>query len=131
MNGALISDIRRFAGQPGVTITDTTEHVQLRIERAEISVSVIVPRSVLEFSIEVHDAGGVCLIEDWLDYAGYDAIPAEELAEEMRAEVLLFAERLLGRSLRVSTSGDSLEWQSGERWLQAVPFVPDAQRTRE
>jgi hypothetical protein len=131
MNGALIADMLRFDGQPGVTITSSAERMELRIARSGMIVSIVVPRAALEFFIEVRNERGVRLIEDWLDYAGFDARPEDQLAEEMRAEVLQFAERLMSRSLRLAPADGSLEWQSGERWLQAVPFVPDTERRGE
>jgi hypothetical protein len=126
MNGALISDIHGLAGQTGVTIEDSAEQVELHIARSGIGVSIAVPRSALQFSIEVRDARGTRLIEDRLDYSCYDAAPEQRLADEMRAEVLQFLERLLIRSLRMTNTG-ILEWQSGGRWLQAVPYVPDTE----
>jgi hypothetical protein len=126
MNSALISDLQRFANHPGVTISEAAEDVQLRIERPGLSVSLVIPKSVLEFFVDVHDAGGARLIQDWLDYAGYDETPESQLAEEMRAEVLTFIGRLVQRELRLARGGRCLEWQSGERWVQAVPYVPEA-----
>jgi hypothetical protein len=128
MNSALIADLDRFAGQPGVEVFERTEHVQLLINRSGFTISLVIPRSVPEFFVEVHDADGVRLIEDWLDYAGYDARPELQVAEEMRAEVLTFVARLLNLQLRLAQEGRNLEWQSGERWLQAIPFVPDAEQ---
>jgi hypothetical protein len=129
MNGPLISDLHRFVGQPGLEISEGPESVHLLIQRSSFSVSLVVPKSVLEFSVDVHDAEGVRLIEDWLDYAGYDATPEAQLADEMRVEVLTFVARLLDRNLRLAQGGPSLEWQTGERWLQAIPFVPDAEQS--
>jgi hypothetical protein len=128
MNSALISDLQRFVGQPGVALSEAAEHVKLRIERSGCAVSLVIPKSVLEFFVDVHDAAGVRRIQDWLDYAGYDATPESQLAEEMRAEVLTFVGRLLDRNLRFVPGGHNLEWQTGDRWLQAVPFVPDAEQ---
>jgi hypothetical protein len=128
MNDALISDLQRYVGQPGVAISEEAEHVQVRIERCGLSVSLVIPKSVLEFFIDVHDAAGVHLIHDWLDYAGYDSAPESQLAEEMRAEALTFIGRLVDRNLRLVHGDRHLEWQTGERWLQAVPFVPGAEQ---
>ena len=129
MNRALISDLQRFESQPGVEISAGAEQMQVRIRQSDFSVSLIIPRSVLEWFVEVHDADGVRLIQDWLDYAGYDSTPESQLAEDMRDEVLTFVERLLGRNLRLMRGAwNSLEWQAGERWLQAVPFTPEAEQ---
>jgi hypothetical protein len=129
MNGSLIADLRRIAGQSAVTMSEADEHVQLRISRAHFSISVVVPKSVLEFSIDVCDLEGGLLVHDWLDYAGYDATPEPQLAEEMRVEVATLVERLTVRNLRLVRGGrNSLEWQTGDRWLQAIPFVPDVER---
>lgn len=130
MNDALISDLQSYADQPGVTIIDAAEHVDIRIQRPAFTVSIIIPKAVLELSITVYDDGGMSLIEDWLDYAGYDAAPETQLAEEMRAEVLTFVGRLLHRDLRLADRGRRLDWRAGDRWLQAVPFVPDIEPSR-
>src|SRR5688572_19776039 len=98
MNSALISDLQRFETHPGVEISEEVEHVQLLIKRSDLSVSLTIPRSVLEWFVDIHNADGVCLIEDWLDYAGYDATPESQLAEDMRDEVLRFVDRLLDRN---------------------------------
>lgn len=42
-----------------------------------------------------------------------------------RVLVLQFVERIVSRDLRMADGDRRLEWQVGERWLQAVPFVPD------
>lgn len=123
INNALIADLHRFAGRPGVEIAEHVQHVQVGIQRSGFAITVVVPRSALEFFIEV--TGGKHKIEDWLDYSGYDATPEHLLAEEMRAEVLQFVERIASRNLRMADEDRRLEWQVGERWLQAVPFVPD------
>jgi hypothetical protein len=129
MNSALISDLHRIESHHGAEIFEGAEHVQLLIKRSGLSVSLTIPRSVLEWFVDVHDADGVCLIKDWLDYAGYDATPESQLAEDMRDEVLRFVDRLLDRNLRlVQGHRSSLEWQVGERWLQAVPFTADAEQ---
>lgn len=128
MNCALISDLQRIAGERGVKVFEADEHVELRLLRPEFSITLVVPKSVLEFFVDVHDPKGGLLIQDWLDYAGYDATAEQRLAEEMRAEVVTFVERLVQRNLRlVCGHCSNLEWQTGERWLQAVPFVPDAE----
>jgi hypothetical protein len=129
MNSALISDLQSIAGKAGIKILDAGERVELRILRHEFSILLVVPKSVLEFFIDVNDLDGKLLVQDWMDYAGYDATPEEQLAQEMRSEVMTFVERLIQRKLRlVRASRSSLEWQSGERWLQAVPFVPDTEQ---
>lgn len=123
MNDALIADLRRFAARPEVELAEHAQHVHVGIERSGFFVSIVVPRSALEFFIEVKE--GQHKIEDWLDYAGYDATPERQLEAEMRAEVLQFVERIASRNLRMADDGRRLEWQVGQRWLQAVPFVPD------
>jgi hypothetical protein len=128
MNSALISDLQRFEGHGGVEISEGVEHVQLLIKRSDLSVSLTIPRTVLEWFVDVHDRDGVRLIQDWVDYAGYDATPESRLAEDMRREVSAFVKRLLDRNLRLTNGGRRLEWQTGDRWLQAIPFVPDAEQ---
>jgi len=127
MNDRLISELRRYAGQPGVTIFEAAEQLQLRIERPELAVALVVPRRALEFFVDVLDPEGVRLIEDWLDYSGYDATPKAKIADEMRADVLTFVGRLVTRRWRIVHDERRLEWESGDRWLQAVPFVPDTE----
>ena len=128
MNLHLISDLSRFVDGRGVTLSDAPGHVELRIVRSEISLSVLVPRTVLEWWVEVKDASSGKRIVDWCDYAGYDATTELELSEEMRADVLRFVENILARPLRMVESGRMLWWHVGRRWLQAVPLVAEAEQ---
>lgn len=125
MNKALIEDLRQFAVDPRVSIVDECERIQISIIKAEVSVVLVIPTTVLELSIEVNDARSNRKITDWLDYAGYEPTPIDLLAEDMRVDVVQFVGRLLARQLRFAGGGRILEWEAGDRWLQAVPFVPD------
>lgn len=124
MNTELILGLRRLATLPDVGVSSETDSLRLDAARCGLEISIVVPWSALEFVVEVTD--GTRKIRDRLDYAGYDAVPPDQLADEMRADVLLFAERLLSRVLRIADLDDCVEWQVGDRWLPAVPFVPDA-----
>ena len=128
INAGLIAKLRRVASDTGATFTENDEEVRVRATRSGLAVTIVIPRSALEFFIEVAGADGVCRIKDWLDYAGYDATPESQLAEEMGADVIQFVSRVLGRELRIPAGSRTLEWYAGDRWLQAVPVVPDAER---
>lgn len=127
MNEHLISDLGRFVDERDVTMSETPGHVRLNIVRSDVSLSILIPRGVLEWWVEVNDISSGRKIEDWCDYAGYDAASGQELSEDMRADVMRFIENALARPLRVAVNGRILEWHVGKDWLQAVPLVPDAE----
>lgn len=131
MNEHLISDLRRFVDERGVTLSETPGHVRLSIARPSVSISVLVPRGVLEWWVEVNATADDVKLEDWCDYAGYDDNQEQELAEEMRADVLRFIENVLARPLRLASNGRALEWHVGGEWTQAVPLVADAEQDRD
>ncbi len=108
-------------------MSETPGHVRLNIVRSDVSLSILIPRGVLEWWVEVNDISSGRKIEDWCDYAGYDAASGQELSEDMRADVMRFIENALARPLRVAVNGRILEWHVGKDWLQAVPLVPDAE----
>lgn len=127
MNLHLISDLGRFVDGRGVILSEAPGHVELQIVRSEISLSVLVPRAVLEWWVEVKDASNEKRIADWCDYAGYDATTKQELSEDMRNDVLRFVENILARPLRLVENGRKLQWHVGRHWLQAVPLVAEAE----
>jgi hypothetical protein len=124
MNGHLISDLNRFVDERGVTLSETPGHVKLNIVRSGIWLSVLIPRTVLEWWVEVTDIASGSIVEDWCDYAGYDASSAQALSEDMRTDVLSFVENAVARPLRTIADGRILEWNVGGDWLQAVPLAP-------
>ena len=125
MNEHLISDLGRFVDERGVTVSETPGHVRLNVVRSSVSVSLLIPRGVLEWWVEVNDIASGKKIEDWCDYAGYVAASEEgELTEDMRIDVLRFIENVVSRPLRTAANGRILEWNVGGDWLQAVPLVP-------
>ncbi len=109
-------------------MSEAPGHVTLNIVRSDVSLSILIPRGVLEWWVEVSDASSGMKIKDWCDYAGYDAIPDQELSEDMRTDVVRFIENVLARPLRVTENGYVLEWHTGKDWLQAVPLVPHAEQ---
>ena len=115
MNEHLISDLSRFVDERGVTMSETTGHVALSIVRHEVSLSVLIPKLVLEWWVEVNDSSSGKKVVDWCDYAGYDASTEQELSEE----------NVVARPLRVAENGCILQWHSGGDWFQAVPLVPN------
>ena len=129
MNEHLISDLGRFVDERDVTMSETPGHVRLNIVRSDVSLSILIPRGVLEWWVEVNDASSGKKIEDWCDYAGYDAAAERELSEDMRADVMRFIENALARPLRIAVNGRTLEWHVGKDWLQAVPLMPDAEQS--
>ena len=124
MNEHLIADLGRFVDERGVTISETPGHVRLNVVRSSVSVSLLIPKGVLEWWVEVNDAAGGRKIEDWYDYAGYVAAEERELTEGMRIDVLRCIENVVSRPLRTAANGRILEWNVGGVWLQAVPLVP-------
>jgi hypothetical protein len=127
MNEQLIADLSRFVDERGITLSEKTGHVELSIVRAEISVSVLVPKLVLEWWVEVNDASSGNKVVDWCDYAGYDASTERELSEDMRADVMRFVENVVARPLRVVQNGRILQWCVAGDWFQAVPLGADAE----
>ena len=127
MNEHLIADLGRFVDERQVTMSETPGHVTLNIVRSDVSLSILIPRVVLEWWVEVSDSSNGMKIQDWCDYAGYDATADQELSEDMRTDVVRFIENVLARPLRVTGNGRILEWHVGEDWLQAVPLVADAE----
>ena len=126
MNGHLISDLNRFVDERGVTLSEAPGHVKLNIVRPGILLSVLIPRDVLEWWIEVSDMASGAKVEDWCDYAGYDASTKQEPSEDMRTDVLRFIENVVARPRRVTQDGHVLQWHIGGDWCQAVPLVPNA-----
>lgn len=122
LNGHLIADLHRFVDEHYVTLAETPGHVKLNIVRSGIALSVLIPKDVLEWWVEVNDTASGAMIEDWCDYAGYDATPARALSEDMRIDVLSFVENAVARPLRIVANGRILEWNVGGVWLQAVPL---------
>lgn len=123
INGHLISDLNRFVDERGVTLSEAPGHVKLNIVRSGISLSVLIPRTVLEWWVEVSDTASAATVEDWCDYAGYNATSAQALSEDMRADVLSFVENAVARPLRTVRDGRVLEWNVGGHWLRAVPLA--------
>jgi hypothetical protein len=128
MNEHLIADLHRFVDERGVTMSETSGHVKLNIVRSHVSLSILIPRGVPEWWIEVSHPSSGKKVEDWCGYAGYDALTQElELSEDMRADVLRFIENVLVRPLRMVKNGRSLEWHAGRDWHQAVPLADAGQ----
>ena len=123
MNEHLIADLNRFVDEREVTLSETSGHVRLSIARADVSLSILIPRLVLEWWVEIAEPSTGRKIEDWCDYAGYDAADTQELAEAMRIDVVRFIENALARPLRFTAGGSAaLQWHVGGEWVQAVPF---------
>ena len=126
MNEHLISDLGRYVDDRIVMMAETPGHIELNIVRAEVALSVLIPRHVPEWWVEVNDSASGRKIADWCDYAGYDATAGQALSERMRTDVVRFIENVLARPLRVGES--MLEWHVGREWSQAVPLETDAER---
>jgi hypothetical protein len=128
MNEHLIADLHRFVDERDVTLLEAPGHVTLNIVRLGVSLSVLIPRYVLEWWVEVKDTPSGATAEDWCDYPSYDADSERESSEDMRADVLSFVENAVARPLRSAAAGRILEWNVGGEWLQAVPLVPQAEQ---
>jgi hypothetical protein len=110
----------------GVRVHEKGESVEVSIHRAGLHVTVTVPTAVLEWTVEATDRGTGASVEDWCDYAGYDATPGEQLDVAMADDVEKFVAQLLRSELRISkrdASKIALEWKVGEAWEQAVPLL--------
>jgi hypothetical protein len=125
MNEHLIADLSRFVDERGVTICETPGHVRLNVVRTGVSVSLLIPRGVLEWWVEVNDMASGKKIEDWCDYVGCAAGEEREVTQDMRTDVLRFIENVVSRPLRTAANGRILEWNVGGDWLRAVPLVPE------
>lgn len=98
----------------------------LSLHRAALQVTVTVPVSVLEWSVEASDRTSGARVEDWCDYEGYDSTSVDQLDRDMADDVEKFVSRLLSSELRLGNlgrSGVSLEWRVDEAWQQAVPLT--------
>ena len=128
MNEHLIAELSRFVDERGVTMSETAGHIDLKIVRSHVSLSVLIPKAVLEWWVEVNDTSSGKRVVDWCDYAGYDASTEQELSQDMKTDVLRFIENVLARPLRIVENGRILQWHVGGEWLQAVPLVLDAEQ---
>lgn len=124
MNSELISDLRQLQAHASIRITDEREAILCQLQREAVDVTLTIPHHLLEWFIDARQAGGPQHVQDWCDYAGYDDSPTEQLAQEMKAEVLAFIHAALSRPLRFAADGKSLQWAVHEQWLQAVPLSP-------
>jgi hypothetical protein len=128
MNEHLIADLGRFVDGQSVTLWETPGHVTVRIVRSEVSLSVLIPRAVLEWWVEVTDASTEKKVEDWRDYSDYAAAPEGELSEDMRTDVVSFIENVVARPLRFAENRRILQWHVGKEWVQAVPLAREAEQ---
>jgi hypothetical protein len=73
------------------------------------------PRTVLEWFVTVA-ADDPRAVEDWCDYAGYDATPYDDLQRELVKDVTTFLDRIRARPLRLTRRGRCtvLEWRGGD-----------------
>jgi len=109
----------------GVRVSKKGEAVILSLHRAALQVTVTVPISVLEWSVEASDRASGASVEDWCNYEGGNAARLEQLDHEMARDVEKFVARLFGSELRMGDRGQSrvaLEWKSNDVWEQAVPL---------
>jgi len=123
VNEHLIADLGRFVDDRHVTLSETPGHVELSITRLNVLLSILIPRTVLEWWVEVSDVSSGMKIKDWCDYAGYDATAEQELSENMRTDVVSFIENALARPLRIAENSRILEWHVADGWRQAVPLA--------
>lgn len=116
------SSIREYGTRPGFALEDLDCAFTLSFSRSSLSFKVTVAYTVLEWFVEIADAGAGLRFEDWADYTAYDKRPREELVAEMIAHLhrLLRALttdqfRLLKGATRLSPS-DRCEWRVGGKW---------------
>src|SRR5688572_963521 len=115
-----------LAPAEGVRVHEKGESVEVSIHRAGLHVTVTVPTAIQEWTVEATDRGTGASVEDWCDYAGDDATPAEQLDIAMADDVEKFVSTLLRSELRISKRGASgivLEWKVGDVWEQAIPIL--------
>jgi hypothetical protein len=109
----------------GARVSTKDEAVALSLHRAGLQVTVTVPISVLEWSVEASARASGARVEDWCDYAGYDPKSPQKLDDRMAEDVEKFVTRLLLSELRLADRGASriaLEWKTDGAWEQAVPL---------
>ena len=118
----------QFIGRPGVLITALGDARVLEARKEGITVKVTVPDHALEWFVDVVEAD----LHDWVDYAGYDSTPDDELVNILQFEVCSFVTHMLERELRVRVTRDNpvLEWKSGDVWEQALPFYQESKVVR-
>lgn len=113
----------------GARVSTKGEAVVLSVHRGTLQVTVTVPVTVFEWSVEASDRSSGASIEDWCDYEGYDRTPEGQPDLDMAADVEKFIDLLLRSELRLDVHDRSkvaLEWKVGDRWVQAIPLIADA-----
>jgi len=100
--------------------------VDLVMRRADLIITITVPREIEEWYVDVQDPGTGLNAQDWYDYAGYESGGSQDLDREMADDLKSFIENLVGRPVRMrgAKAGNSrgiLEWQVGGAWTGAVP----------
>lgn len=120
--------LESFTKATGTSLHREGEACVLELSRHGIVVKVTVPDEVLEWFVDVEEGD----VHDWWDYTGYDDTPADQLAEEMTADIAIFVGWLLTRKLRIRRKSGSnvLEWLNEEEWNQAIPFTDEISRAR-
>jgi hypothetical protein len=109
----------------GARVSTKGESVALSLHRPGLQVTVTVPISVLEWSVEASDRASGAHVEDWCEYAGDDSTSLQKLDRNMADDVEKFVGRLLLGELRLADRGSSriaLEWKVDGVWEQAVPL---------
>ena len=113
----------------GARVSTKAQAVTLSLHRATLQVTVTVPVSVLEWTVEASDRSSGASVEDWCDYEGYEQSTVEQLDINMAADVEKFIDLLLRSELRLDERDRSrvtLEWKVGDAWLQAIPLKTNA-----
>lgn len=135
--------IDKFKDHDDVTVRASDNQKTLELKSEHLTITVTVPRDVLEWWVDVTDKGEMVAI-DWWDYEDYDDTPREDLARSMASDIDVFVKNLLTRELRLVPAPRTglsriiwswmnrdirrpdnrhvLEWKMGETWKQAVPF---------
>lgn len=122
MNSAIISNLKRLAD---VNPTEAVEHVRVDVCRDEVTLSITIPISVLEWWVEATEIATGRSVQDWCDYEGYEESSIKSLAADMSADVEAFITHVLSRRIRFVENEDVVEWEVGGVWQQAIPFAPE------
>ena len=109
-DGTIETVVGELQGIPGSHVNETNHAWTMRVPvHADVTVEVVVPRNVFEWSVSVRDRDGVAW-SDWIDYSGYERNEdPRELAETMRRDVVAFIERL--------RQAEELQIRTTRRWL--------------
>lgn len=143
MNNKYHEILQQFKADPNAKLLIFNEYSVLEITRCGLTIQITVPKTVLEWFVEVFEDDAVT-VQDWWDYEGYDKTPRDKLHNSMHSDIKEFVTSLLTRNIRLASCNQmrleksvsklknllgipseirkTLEWEHDGAWQQALPF---------